>query len=57
MFAMFVHWQRLTAQNGCKLFLLNCGVSHFNAACLIDEVSRGFVLGSKIDATFGFGLP
>ncbi len=55
--SIFVPWQRLIAQNVLELFLFNCGVSHFYAACRINDVSKGFVLGSKIDATFGFGLP
>jgi hypothetical protein len=38
-----------------KLFLLMCAVSYFYAACGIDDVSRGSLLGSDIHATFGLG--
>jgi hypothetical protein len=56
-FPIFVCLQHLIAQNVRKLLLFMFGVSHFYAACLIDDVSRGSVLGYEIDVTFGFGLP
>jgi hypothetical protein len=32
----------------CELFSSNCGVTHFNKACRINELSRGFILGYEI---------
>jgi hypothetical protein len=39
------------SSNVNKLFLFMFVVLHFYAACCIDDVSRGSVLGYKIDAT------
>ncbi len=50
-FLLFVPWQHLTARNDRKLFSSNCGVSHLNEACNIDDLSRGFVLGLKFSQT------
>jgi len=47
-FPIFVRWQRLIARNDCELFSSNRGISHFNEACRIDELSRGSVLGYEI---------
>jgi hypothetical protein len=40
-FPIFVPSQCLKARNVCELFSFNCGVSHLNEACCIDDVSRG----------------
>ena len=47
-FLLFVRWQRLIARNVRKLFSSNQGVSHFYAACFIDELSRGSIFGYEI---------
>ena len=47
-FPIFVPSQRLIARNLPELFSYNRGVSHFYAACRIDELSRGSILGYEI---------
>ena len=47
-FRIFVRCQRLIARNVAELFSSNRGVSHFYAACRINELSRGSVSGPKI---------
>ena len=47
-FPIFVRSQRLIARNARELFSTNHVVSHFYAACCINELSRGSVLGYKI---------
>ncbi len=54
---IFVRWQHFMAGNVAELFSSNRGVSHFYAACCINELSRRSVLGYKILTTFGFGVP
>jgi len=46
---VLVRWQRFIARirNMCGLFLFNCGISYFYAACHIDDLSRGSILGMK----------
>ena len=57
-FRIFVRLQHLIARNVRELFSSNRGgVSHFDEARCINEVSRGFVLGPEILTGFGFGLP
>ncbi len=53
-FPICVLSQRLIAQNVCRLFFFNCGISHFYAACGINYV-RGSLSGSEVHATFGLG--
>ncbi len=50
-FPIFVHWQRLIAQNVHELLFFNSSISHFYAACCTNDVRRGSILGSEIDAT------
>jgi hypothetical protein len=47
-FPIFVLSQRLIARNVHELFSFNCGVSHLNEACCIDDVSRGSLSCYKI---------
>jgi hypothetical protein len=47
----------LIARNVRELFSSNRGVSYFNEARCIDELSRGSDLGYKILTGFGFGVP
>jgi hypothetical protein len=46
-FRLFVRRQRLIARNVRELFSSNRGVSHLNAACSFDMLSRGSVPGLK----------
>jgi hypothetical protein len=43
---MFVRWKRLIARNVWQVFNSNHGISHY-AACCIDALSRGSILGIK----------
>jgi hypothetical protein len=56
-FTIFVCSQRLIARNVHELFSSNRGSSHFYAACRINKLSRGSILGYEILTTIGFGLP
>ncbi len=47
-FLLFVRWKRLIARNDHELFSSNRGVSHWNEARCIDELSRGPILGYEI---------
>jgi hypothetical protein len=47
-FPIFVRSQPLISRNARELFSPNHAVSHFYAACRIDELSRGSVLGYKL---------
>jgi hypothetical protein len=47
-FSNFVPSQSLIARNVRELFGFNCGVSHLNNACHIDDVSRGSLLCYEI---------
>ncbi len=56
-FWIVVRWLRLIAQNVAELFSSNNNVSHFYAACCINDVSWGSVLGlfwvPKLFSVFG----
>ena len=55
-FPIFVLSQRLIARNFPEHCSSNHGISHFNEACRINELSRGSNLGCEVLTTFAFGL-
>ncbi len=49
-FRIFVRCQRLIARNVADGFLIFLLLTHFNAACSINDVSRGSLLCPKVTA-------